>query len=175
MPTSSEPMHWVLSSEALRLDMEDLRARIRPLMDSTKPYDDALIVHLFGDREAFDGLLDRARADVFADRPASAYAGVDADLYNIAYAYHVAELDQARAFIDAHSVAELSALRQSGREFTPYERAVLHGDSSDAYRNRHLAAENELVERYEQGLPLSKHDKKRARDIIRLRKEEPLG
>lgn len=62
---------------------------------------------------------------------------------------------------------ELIALRRSGHEWTREERAVLHGDCSDTYRDRHKAAAAELVRMLDAGEYLTKSDAKRARALKR--------
>lgn len=79
------------------------------------------------------------------------------------------EVAAAREWMGKHTAPELAAMAHAGREWTRAERAVLHGDSSPEFKERHIAANDELIARLDTGQKLSKTDARRARWIKRER------
>ena len=80
-----------------------------------------------------------------------------------------AEVAAAREWMSRHTAHELAAMARAGRKWTPAERVVLHGETWDAFQNRHIDANDALVARLDAGEPLTKEDAKRARYIKRQR------
>ena len=142
---------------------------IKSLLDGMVNHESLLTAHLFGgfNQAAFD----QAMEDVLHYRPSreAEFEGAAADFYRISFNYASIELMHAKSFIEGQSVEELSALKKSGREWTRFERVILHGDTSDDYKNRHIHANDDLIARLDAGEKLSKDDAKRARRIKRDR------
>ena len=142
---------------------------IKSLLDGMVNHESLLTAHLFGgfNQAAFD----QAVEDVLHYRPSreAEFEGDAADFYRISFNYASIELIHAKGFIEGQTVEELSALKKSGREWTRFERAILHGDTSDEYANRHIHANDDLIARLDAGEALSTADAKRARRIKRDR------
>lgn len=142
---------------------------MRALLDAMADHEGLFVKQVFGgfDEPVFEQAMD----DVLHYRPSreTEYEGETAEFYRMSFGYATIELAHAKAFIEDKSVEELSALKKSGREWTRFERAILHGDTSDDYKNRHIHANDELIARLDAGEKLSKDDAKRARRIKRDR------
>lgn len=79
------------------------------------------------------------------------------------------EVETARAWMSKHTAHELAAMARAGRKWTPAERHVLHGDTSDDFKNRDITHNDALVRMLDAGETMTKDAAKRARFIKRER------